>query len=405
MLWIHGGTLITGSGSRPTYDGAALARKGAVLVTINYRLGPLGYLAHPELTAESEQSSSGNYGLLDQIAALQWVQRNIASFGGDPNRVTIFGESAGSWSVCYLVATPLAKGLFHQAIGESGGGFSPIAHLKEDRLGVGSAEAIGVRFAAAMEADQGSGALEVMRGQTAQEIIDTFYSFSGTRIILRANVDGWVFSDQVYEIFARGEQNDVPVIVGSNADEGTVFANRAPDNQQAYQERAREKYQHLSDEFFANYPVGSDEEAREAFLGEFRDEAFTWQMRSWARMMKNVSSEAYLYYFSRVPPRAERETLGSYHGAEIPYVFNNVEAMDWTLEDTDVQLSRMMSDYWLNFASTGDPNGEGLPLWAPYRLEEDPYMHFGDTVEPGSDGFLTREVDFFDSYFTWRRSQ
>ncbi len=405
MLWIHGGTLITGSGSRPTYDGAALARKGAVLVTINYRLGPLGYLAHPELTAESEQSSSGNYGLLDQIAALQWVQRNIASFGGDPNRVTIFGESAGSWSVCYLVATPLAKGLFHQAIGESGGGFSPIAHLKEDRLGVGSAEAIGVRFAAAMEADQGSGALEVMRGQTAQEIIDTFYSFSGTRIMLRANVDGWVFSDQVYEIFARGEQTDVPVIVGSNADEGTVFANRAPDNQQAYQERAREKYQHLSDEFFANYPVGSDEEAREAFLGEFRDEAFTWQMRSWARMMKNVSSEAYLYYFSRVPPRAERETLGSYHGAEIPYVFNNVEAMDWTLEDTDVQLSRMMSDYWLNFASTGDPNGEGLPLWAPYRLEEDPYMHFGDTVEPGSDGFLTREVDFFDSYFTWRRSQ
>jgi len=137
MLWIHGGTLITGSGSRPTYDGAALARKGAALVTINYRLGPLGYLAHPELTAESEHNSSGNFGLLDQIAALQWVQQNIASFGGDPNRVTIFGESAGSWSVCYLVATPLARGLFHQAIGESGGGFSPLAHLKEDQLGVG----------------------------------------------------------------------------------------------------------------------------------------------------------------------------------------------------------------------------------------------------------------------------
>ncbi len=261
MLWIHGGTLITGSGSRPTYDGAALARKGAVLVTINYRLGPLGYLAHPELTAESEQSSSGNYGLLDQIAALQWVQRNIASFGGDPNRVTIFGESAGSWSVCYLVATPLAKGLFHQAIGESGGGFSPIAHLKEDRLGVGSDEAIGVRFAAAMEADQGSGALEVMRGQTAQEIIDTFYSFSGTRIILRANVDGWVFSDQVYEIFARGEQNDVPVIVGSTADDGTALIFLANVGQQAYQERARRKYEHLSDEFFSLYPVGSEEVA------------------------------------------------------------------------------------------------------------------------------------------------
>ncbi len=220
MLWLHGGTLITGSGSRPTYDGAALARKGVVLVSINYRLGPLGYLAHPELTAESEHGSSGNYGLLDQIAALQWIQQNIASFGGDPNRVTIFGESAGSWSICYLVATPLAKGLFHQAIGESGGAFSPMAHLQEDPLGVGPAEAIGVRFGVALGTSEESGALEVMRGKTAQQIIDRFYSFSDTRIILRANIDGWVFSDQVYEIFARGEQNDVPVIVGSNAERG-----------------------------------------------------------------------------------------------------------------------------------------------------------------------------------------
>ncbi len=406
MLWIHGGGLITGSGSRSMEDGAALALKGAVLVTINYRLGPLGYLAHPELTAESEHNSSGNYGLLDQIAALQWVQRNIASFGGDPNRVTIFGVSAGSWSVSHLVATPLAKALFHQAIGESGGGaFRPMAHLKEDRLGVGPAEAIGIRFAAALEADQGSSALEVMRGKTAQEIIDTSYG-SGRPFILHANVDGWVFSDQVYEIFARGEQNDVPVIVGSNADDGTASLRPGQTfSQQAYQDRARRKYEHLSDEFFALYPVGSDEEAREAFLGEIRGEGFTWGMRTWARMMKTVSSEAYLYFFSRVPHRPEREALGSYHIAEVPYAFNNLDAMDWRLEDTDVQLSRMMSDYWLNFASTGDPNGEGLPLWAPYRLEEDPYMHFGDTVEPGSDGFLTREVDFFDTYSTWRRSR
>jgi len=405
MLWLHGGGLIRGSGSRATEDGAALARKGAVLVTINYRLGPLGYLAHPELTAESEHNSSGNYGLLDQIAALQWVQRNIASFGGDPNRVTIFGVSSGAFSVCYLVATPLAKGLFHQAIGESAGGgaFKPMAHLKDDRLGVGSAEAIGVRFAAALEADQGGSALEVMRGKTAQEIIDTS---AANRTRLRANVDGWVFSDQVYEIFARGEQNDVPVIVGSNANDGTLLLRPGQTfSQQDYQESAREKYEHFSDEFFALYPVGSDEEAREAFLGEARDGTFTWQMRTWARTMKTVSSEAYLYFFSRVPPRPERETWGSYHTAEIPYVFNNLDAMDWTFEDTDFQLSRMMSDYWLNFASTGDPNGEGLPLWVPYRLEEEAYMHFGDTVEPGSDGFLTREVDFFDRYFTWRRSR
>ena len=403
MFWIHGGTLITGSGSRPTYDGARLARKGAVVVSINYRLGPLGYLAHPQLTAESEHGSSGNYGLLDQIAALEWVQQNITSFGGDPDRVTIFGESAGSWSVCYLVASPLARGLFHRAVGESGGAFSPMAHLKEDPLGVGSAEAIGIRFAEALEADDASSALGIMRGKTAQEIIDTFYSDS--RIILRANVDGWVFSDQVYEIFARGEQNNVPVIVGSNADEGTVFAGRAPDNQKDYQEQAREKYQHLADDFFAHYPVGSDEQVRGAFLGETRDELFTWQMRTWARTMKTVNSEAYLYFFSRVPPRAESESLGSYHGAEIPYVFNNVEAMSWALEETDLQLNRIMSDYWLNFATSGDPNGEGLPPWAPYRLEEEPYMHFGDEVEPAGDGFLTREFDFFDRYFAWRRSR
>ena len=404
MLWIHGGTLISGSGSRPTYDGTALAGKGAVLASINYRLGPLGYLAHPDLSAESEHGSSGNYGLLDQIAALQWVQRNIASFGGDPDRITIFGESAGSWSVCYLVATPLAKGLFHQAIGESGGAFSPMAHLKEDPLGVGPAEAVGMRFATALRTDGESATLEVMRGKSAQEIIDTFYSLSDTRIILRGTVDGWVFSDQVYAIFARGEQNDVPTIVGSNADEGTVFVARAPDSRKAYQERAREKYEQLSDEFFAQYPVGSDEDTRGAFLGETRDELFTWQMRTWARMMKTVSSQAYLYFFSRVPPRPERETLGSYHGAEIPYAFNHVEAMGWTLEDSDVQLSRIMSDCWLNFASSGDPNGEGLPVWPPYRLVEEPYMHFGDTVEPGQ-GFLSREFDFFDRYFAWRRSR
>ncbi len=280
-----------------------------------------------------------------------------------------------------------------------------MAHLKEDPLGVVPAEAMGTGFTAALEADEESSVLEVMRGKTAQEIIDTFYSSLSRPTILLANVDGWVFSDQVYEIFARGEQNDVPVIVGSTADDGTVMISRANVSQQAYQARAREKYEHLSDEFFALYPVGSDEEAREAFLGEYRDEGFTWGMRTWARMMKTVSSEAYLYFFSRVPPRPERETLGSYHTAEVPYVFNNVNAMDWTFEDTDLQLSRMMSDYWLNFASTGDPNGEGLPLWSPYRLEEEPYMRFGDTVEPGSDGFLTREVDFFDRYFTWRRSR
>ena len=200
-----------------------------------------------------------------------------------------------------------------------------MAHLKEDPLGVGPAEAMGIRFAAALEADEESSALEVMRGKTAQEIIDTFYSSLSRPTILLANVDGWVFPDPIYEIFARGEQNDVPVIVGSTADDGTVVISRANVNQQAYQERAREKYEHLSMSSSPSILSAPTRKRGKPFWENTRDEGFTWGMRTWARTMKTVSSEAYLYFFSRVPPRPERETLGSYHTAEIPYVFKQCQ--------------------------------------------------------------------------------
>jgi len=199
MVWIHGGAFTRGSGSTPVYDGENFAKKGVVLVTINYRLGIFGFFAHPELTQESEHHSSGDYGILDEIAALQWVQKNIAKFGGDPKRVTIFGESAGSWAVNVLVASPLTKGLFQRAIGESGANFNKMANLAD-------LEKSGAR----------AGSIQELRAKSSAEIMKTQGAFS-------VNVDGWLLPTDVMTIFEKGRQNDVPILIGSNADEGTAF--------------------------------------------------------------------------------------------------------------------------------------------------------------------------------------
>src|SRR5215831_14495640 len=241
MVWIHGGALTRGSGATRSYDGTALAKKGVVLVTVNYRLGPLGYLAHPELTAESPNRSSGNYGALDQIAALKWVQKNIAAFGGDPGLVTIFGESAGSWSVNALVATPLARGLFQHAIGESGGTFGPMTYLKQDRNALPSAEKVGAAFAKALGADS----IAALRGVSSEKIIDVFNNDpEGKKFRTGPNVDGWVFPDEIRNIFAQGKQNDVPVIVGSNANEMSTLTTPAivPKTLEDYRKRVAQQY-------------------------------------------------------------------------------------------------------------------------------------------------------------------
>src|SRR6266850_2687529 len=252
MVWIHGGALTRGSGSNAAYDGTALAKKGVVLVTINYRLGPLGYLAHPELTSESPQHSSGNYGVLDQIAALKWVQKNIAAFGGDANRVTIFGESAGSWSVNALVASPLARGLFHRAIGESGGSFGPGTYLREDRNALPSAERIGVAFAKAAGADS----IKALRALPADKIVEVFNNDpEGKKFRTQPNVDGWVLPDEIRNIFAKGKQNDVPVIVGSNGNEMTTLTVPAtvPKTIEDYRKRIEPLYGGMIKELDAVY--------------------------------------------------------------------------------------------------------------------------------------------------------
>ncbi len=388
MVWIHGGALTRGSGATPTYDGANFAKKGVVLVTINYRLNVFGFFSHPDLSAESKHGASGNQGVLDQVAALQWVHDNIAQFGGDPNRVTIFGESAGSWSVCSLMATPLSKGLFHRAIGESGGVFNPMAYLKEDKNGQISAESAGAKFAESLGAES----LQQLRGLSAEKIMDTFGARGNTPT--RGVVDGWVFPKEARQVFAAGEQHAVPVIVGSNAKEMTTLTSRAmvPTTLDALKTYVTREYPGFEDEFLEIYPAKTDAEAGEAFLASARDRAFSWQMRTWARAMANVDQPAYLYYFTRVPPVKGSEYNGAFHAAEIAYVFQNLD-MARGYNDTDKALSEAMAGYWVNFAATGDPNGDGLMIWPAYDAQHDPFMDLGDTVESGQH-LLKRELDF-----------
>lgn len=396
MVWIHGGALTRGSGSTRTYDGTNLAKKGVVLVTINYRLGPLGYLAHPELTGESPNRSSGNYGVLDQIAALKWVQQNIAAFGGDPGRVTIFGESAGSWSVNVLVASPVARGLFHRAIGESGAQFGPMAFLKEDRNKMTSAEKVGAAFARAVGADS----LKALRAIPAEKIVEVFNNDpAGKEFRTAPIVDGWVLPDEIRNIFARGKQNDVNTIVGSNADEMSVFVPAAllPKSIEDYRKRIGAQYGEMSREFEAVYPVKSEADIAIASLSSLRDLRFTLPMRTWARMTATGRSKAYLYFFSHVPPNPNSKYLGAYHAAEIAYVFNNLNRQNTMLTETDTRLAEMMSSYWVNFATTGDPNGKGLPRWAAYNSEQEPYIEFGDTVQPRNH-LLKDQLDFLEKF-------
>lgn len=386
MVWVHGGAFTRGSGSTPAYDGESLAKKGVVLVTINYRLGVFGFLAHPELSKESGHNVSGNYAFLDQVAALEWVKKNIAAFGGDPNRVTVFGESAGSWSVNYLMATPLAKGLFQGAIGESGGAFSPMTTLA-------AAEEVGRKFAAR----EGAESIAALRAKPAEDLLKADGSFP-------PNVDGWALPEDVYSIFAKGRQNDVPLIAGSNADEGTTLAPwPANGTAAAYVTQTRHRFGTQTDRFLQIYPANSEEQAKAAHYDSFRDLVFGWQMRTWVRMATQTGkSKAFLYYFNRVPPGRDSDRLRVYHAAEILYVFDNLGVSPRPWEDDDRKLADTMSSYWVNFAATGDPNGKGLPRWPAYQGSDDVALELGSPIKPVAHLHATA-LDFFDDFYAGLR--
>lgn len=402
MVWIHGGALTRGSGSRPTYDGAALAKKGVVLVTINYRLNVFGYFAHPDLSEESDRNVSGNYGVLDQVAALEWVQQNIAAFGGDPDRVTIFGESAGSWSVNALMATPLAAGLFHRAIGQSGAAFGPGYFLRENPAGGTTAEQNGAEFAKSA----GATSLAELRAIPAERLVELQASNpDDVSFRTRPNVDGYVLPDEVRQIFLAGKQNDVPLIVGSNRDEMTSLTSPAqvPKTLTALKAWATSTAADHVDELLDLYGATTDADAAKAFLNGVRDRGFSLGMRTWARMCQTGESNVYLYFFTRVPPIPNSDYFGAFHACEIAYAFNNVSSTMPTATDTDLRLADAMSDYWVRFAATGDPNAasdsDNAPHWSTYDPDNEPYLEFGESIQTGNH-LLKPELDFWESLTT-----
>jgi para-nitrobenzyl esterase len=388
MVWIHGGGNISGASSLPYYDGTALARQGVILVSINYRLGPLGFFAHPLLSKESPQGVSGNYGLLDQIAALKWVQKNISTFGGDPGRVTIFGESAGGLNVCCLMASPLAKGLFHRAIAQSGHAFGRTRHLKEPWYKLEPMEKQGERIAAALGVQDATDPLAALRALSPEKILEIskpsigIGGEGGNRF--GPVTDGWVIPDDINTLFEKGLQNDVPLIVGSNASEGTIFMLNTPiKTVNQLQAAARALYGKYAEEVLSLYPAKDDSEVRRVLSDVTGDFGFVAGARLFARSMQSVKSRAYLYHFTKKPKGSLGETMGAFHGSEIPYVFNHLEKGISPPDAERQALAKMMSGYWVQFAKTGDPNHPGAPLWPVYATQSDQHLEFGDIIQVG----------------------
>ncbi|HEY7336823.1 MAG TPA: carboxylesterase family protein [Bryobacteraceae bacterium] len=383
IVWTYGGGFTGGSGSEPRYDGEALAKKGVVFVTYNYRLGIFGFFAHPELTAESSHHASGNYGMQDFLAALRWVQKNIAAFGGDPRRVTIDGESAGAIQVSAMVGSPEGKGLFQRAMAQSGA-WMGLSAAKMRTLA--QAEAVGKTAA-------GTHTLAELRAMSTQDLAQNVRGVQAGII-----VDGWMVPEDESITYSKGKQNDVDILIGSNHDEGTFFGGGNVTAEQA-KSRAEQTYSNLSAQFLQLYPAGTDAEASASGLARTRDEV-GWHMRTWAELQSKRGRKAYLYYFTHVPPGpgGAPSERGATHTAELAYMFENPGNAPWM--DGDRKLADMMSSYWANFAAKGDPNGKGLPAWPAYDLKKNDAkaMVFGDGVEFGPQIDAPR-LAFFDKFY------
>ena len=370
MVWIHGGGHQFGSSDLSYYQSNTLVNKGVVLVTINYMLGVMGYMAHPSLSKSDPNGVSGNYGTLDQIAALEWIQKNINSFGGDPNNVTIFGESAGAWSVTELMATPLAKGLFHKAIGQSGASSYHMGQMDGEGVGWPSGYQTGLAVIEALGLkNPTSKDLRAISAEKIQSVVTEKMSEGFHHIR-----DGYVFPENVGLAFSKNKYNKVPMLFGYNSDEGTLFF---PDDEQPtiwLPDLAPGSKKELSTKLKEFFPVNYeklidlyklDEDFTLGGTQWMGDEIFGVNIRYVTRQNENHGGESYLYHFSRVPP-SSKQTIGAFHAAEIPFVFGSYEkAIGYSKED--IKLAELMQNYWVNFAKNGNPNGGNLPEWPLHK--------------------------------------
>jgi para-nitrobenzyl esterase len=385
MVWIHGGALVGGSSSEPLYDGVKLAQQGILFVSINYRLGLLGYFAHPALSAESPRNVSGNYGLLDQIEALQWVRDNIAAFGGDPKKVTIVGESAGALSVIELMASPLARGLFIRAISQSG--YMPSYRvLHEETLGLPSAEAGGKALAVAAGASDAA-------ALRATDLTVLFKAGLATGWQPEPIIDGVVLRRQLAETFFHGEQAKVPVIAGFN--EGEIrsllfLMPKAPDSQSAYEADVRSRFGTKAADYLVVYP-GAD--PRADVMASVRDGLYGWAAQNLVRQQAVAGQPAYLYFFRHSTPAERTRDLAAFHASELPYVFGQVGPSavlgpNWPrppLSSEETQLSEAMMSYWTSFVRDGVPKAEGQPNWPRYTPRAHAYLDIDDRPSAGLD--------------------
>jgi len=402
MVWIHGGGFAMGSTSVPAYSGEELAKMGVIVVSIAYRVGALGFLAHPELTAESDHHVSGNYGLLDQIAGLEWVQRNIGSFGGDPERVTIFGESAGGISVSMLCASPLCKGLFARTISQSGGNFGPVSL---ERKGDGiqlleGAERTGEEFAARMGARS---ITELREVDPQQWMSDPLSRMGGFWPVL----DGYVITGDQYLLYKEGNYNDVDVIIGTNSDEGSMFVR--PSEPAQYEKNIRQRFGPFANRILELYPGNTERETYTSSADIFREIAFAWPSWTWARLQSRTGdSRVFVYYFDQQQPASPfspYKPRGASHGAEIGYVFRHLpRGDDSPYTGEDLELSEMMARYWTNFAKTGDPNGEGLPRWPVFEEGEHSVLYIRGTPHTGPVPNMEK-LRLMEEYFSWLRDK
>lgn len=399
MVWIHGGGFNFGATSQSEYHGRNLAKKGVVVVTVNYRLGPLGFFAHPQLAAESGQGSAGNYGLLDQIEALKWVRRNIAAFGGNPDLVTIFGQSAGSRSVSLQTLSPLSKGLFHRAIAQSGGPIMGSEYLTPafngDMAGVSK---MGEELSNRLGCGQTGDILACLRAKPASEIVkaaDCRTSIFEDGLFFAPVFDDRVLPSDPQAAYSTGMQLDVPMIVGSTGNEGNAYLRGERDlTMGKYQDFLKTRFGPEADEAFAMFPASGSKDVPQAIDNLITVATNAQPARFVARALGGTNSKAFLYQFTRRPDTARARELGAFHGVDLAYVFGNMKDSDGYAA-VDRKLSRQVMAYWVNFAKYGNPNGPGLVEWPPYDRESDMSLEF-------SDGILVRqhlyekECDFID---------